>query len=227
MRDDHDDEDAGAGQTGPDPEARRGFEIDGLDVPAPMSCAWIQRPALPAWVSSADWDKDDPQALLEAGPVTVGSALARLVELGEVSLDRQVREVAGLLREWLEGDLGRFDHLDFHLGLRPRDGRRPLAFEAKLAERTRLVLELSRQAPYSGMTAKKAAAALRAACARYESTRWPEDRKDRKTRPGGEAETWWLVMKLGLHHPMPDIDTLAARIRQDRKGQEPQASFSF
>ncbi|PYF12991.1 hypothetical protein C8J30_101376 [Rhodobacter viridis] len=218
------DDDAGAGQTGP---ARRGLEIDHEDVPPTMTEAWIQRPALPAWQTSADWHLDDPEALLAAGPVAVGSALARLVEWGGLSADREVREVAALISEWLTEDLGQHDFLDFHLGLRPRDGRRPLAFEAKIAERNALVLSLSREAPYREMTASAAAKALRAACARYESTRWPEDRKDRKTRPGGEAETWWLVMKLGLHHPMPGADTLAERIRQDRKGQEPQASFSF
>lgn len=130
-----------------DPEARRGFEIDGADVPERMDCAWIRRPDLPAWSSSPEWSRDDPMALLAAGPVPVGSALARLVEMGEMSLERDVREVAALLRDWLESDLGQHDFLDFHLGLRPRDGRRPLAFEAKIAERNRLVLELSRQAP--------------------------------------------------------------------------------
>ena len=211
--------------TCPDPEARRGFEIDGDDVPERMTEAWIQRPGLPAWSSSADWGRDDPQALLEAGPVAVGTALARLAEMGEISLDREIREVAALLREWLESDLGQHDFLDFHLGLRPRDGRRPLAFEARLAERNHLVLSLSRQAPYCNMTAAGAAKALRAGCARYAAGQWIRDREDRKARPQGEATTWWHVMKLGLHRPMPAADELAARIRQDRGGQEPQLSL--
>ena len=221
---DRDDGDTGAGSTGP---ALRGFEIDGDDVQDRMTCAWIARPDLPAWSSSADWSRDDPMALLAAGPVPVGSALARLVEWGSLSLDREVREVAALCREWLTDDLGAFDNLDFHLGLRPRDGRRPLAFEAKIAERNALVLALSRQAPYCSMSARAAAVALRAACERYETTRWPEDREKRKTRPGGHDATWYQIMRLGLHHPMPDVGTLAARILLDRGGREPQASFSF
>ena len=171
----------------PNPEARRGFEIDGADVPPTMDAAWITRPELPAWATSAEWHLDDREALLAAGPVAVGSALARLVEWGGLGADREVREVAALVRHWFEGDLGQHDHLDFCLGLRPRDGRRPLAFSAKLAERDRLVIDLSRQVPYREMTASAAAKALRTACARYESPRWPEDRKDRKTRPGGEG----------------------------------------
>lgn len=224
MCDDRDDDDTGAGQTGP---ARRGFEIDSADVPPTMDAAWITRPDLPAWSSSAEWSRDDPMALLAAGPVAVGSALARLVEMGEMAIDREVREVSALLREWLEEDLGEHDLLDFHLGLRPRDGRRPLAFEAKIAERNRLVIDLSRQAPYCSMSAKTAAVALRAACERYETTRWPEDREKRKTRPGGHDATWYRIFRLGLHHTMPDASTLAARIRLDRGGVEPQAAFSF
>lgn len=211
--------------SGPDPEARRGFEIDHADVPERMTEAWIIRPALPAWQTSADWHLDDPEALLGAGPVAVGSALARLVEMGQLSLDRQVREVAALIGEWLCEDLGAFDALDFHLGLRPRDGRRPLAFSAKIAERNALVMALSREAPYSGMTAKKAAAALRASCQRYEATVWPKHRAERETRPSGHDAAWYKVLKLGLHYPMPDIDTLAARIRQDRAEAEPQLSL--
>ena len=213
--------------TCPDPEARRGFEIDGDDVPERMTEAWIRRPDLPAWQTSAEWGADDPMGLLEAGPVPVGSALARLAEMGEMALDRQVREVSALLREWLTEDRGQHDFLDFHLGLRPRDGRRPLAFQAKIAERNALVLELSRQSPYREMTAREAAVALRAACERSETTRWPEDREKRKTRPGGHDATWYQIMRLGLHHPMPDVGTLAARILLDRGGREPQASFSF
>lgn len=211
--------------SGPDPEARRGFVIDGADLPAPMSCAWIQRPALPAWSISAEWSQDDPQVLLEAGPQASGSALARWIEEGQMSHDRGVREIATLAREWIEGDLGRFDSLCFHLGLRPRDGRRPLADIARRAERDRLVVALSREAPYSGMTAKRAAAALRASCARYASGQWLRDREERTARPQGEGATWFQVMKLDLHHPMPGIDTLAARIALDRGGAEPQLSL--
>lgn len=210
-----------------DPEARRGFEIDGADVPERMDAAWITRPDLPAWVSSAEWGADDPMALLEAGPQTSGSALARWIEEGQISHDKGVREIATLAREWVEGDLGRFDSLCFHLGLRPRDGRRPLADIARRAERDRLVIALSREAPYSTMTAAAAAKALRASCARYQAGLWLKHREERKTRPSGHDETWWQIMRLGLHHPMPDVGTLAARILLDRGGREPQASFSF
>ena len=209
------------------PEALRGFEIDHEDVPERMDCAWIQRPDLPAWATSAEWGADDPMALLAAGPVAIGSALARLVEMGEMSLDRSVRELSALIRDWLESDLGQHDFFDFHLGLRPRDGRRPLAFTAKIAERNALVLALSREAPYASMTATAAAKALRASCARYASGQWLRDREERTARPQGEAETWFQVMKLDLHHAMPAVDLLAARIRLDRAEAEPQASFSF
>lgn len=214
MRDCSDDDAAGAGQ--------RGFQIDHDDVPGKMTEAWIQRPALPAWQTSAEWGRDDPQALLDAGPVAVGSALARLVEMGEMSLDRSVRELSALIRDWLESDLGQFDPLDFHLGLKRRDGRRPLAFEAKLAERTRLVIGLSREAPYSGMTATAAAKALRVACSRYASGQWLRDREDRTARPQGERTIWFRVMRLGLHRQMPAVDELAERILIDRGGAEPQ-----
>ena len=82
----------------PNPEARRGFEIDGADVPPTMDAAWITRPELPAWATSAEWHLDDREALLAAGPVAVGSALARLVEWGGLGADREVREVAALVR---------------------------------------------------------------------------------------------------------------------------------
>lgn len=194
----------------------RSTTIDSRDMPPPIAAPWIDRKPWNFWIDSASFADDDPEALRASGPQAVAAALAGLAEWGAACGRKDVREVAALLREWLIGDAGRFDTLDRDLGLSPRDGRRPLSDIAKRAARDAMVIGLSRERPYAGMGARKAAQALRAACEAYETRRWSTDRAERETRPQGENGVWWQVMKLGLTYTMPGEERLKTLIERDR-----------
>lgn len=194
----------------------REMVIDSDHVAGVVAAPWIAKQPWHVWINSMGFAEDNPEGLRQKGPKAVGSALAGLAQLGQTAGRRDIREVAALVRIWLVEDAGRFDSLDRDLGLSPRDGRRPLSDVAKRAERDHLVILLSRQSPYSGLGAREAAKRLREARKKYEATRWPRDREERATRPVGEAETWWHVMRLGLARPMPDLERLEAMIEADR-----------
>jgi hypothetical protein len=194
----------------------REMVIDSDHIAGVIAAPWITRQPWYAWINSLDFAKDDPEALRASGPQAVGSALAGLAQHGQTAGRQDVREVAALIRTWLIEDAGKHDPLDRDLGLSPRDGRRPLSDVARRAERDALVILLSRQKPYADIGAREAAKRLRAARERYEADRWPRDREERATRPAGEAETWWHVMRLGLARPMPDLERLVAMIETDR-----------
>lgn len=196
------------------PPAReaRSMVIDSDHIAGPVLAPWIDRKPFDHWINSATFARDDPEALRALGPRAVATALAGLAEWGQAAGRQDVREVATLIRTWLVEDAGRFDTLDRDLGMSPRDGRRSLSNVAKRAERDMLVIGLSRQKPYADMGARRAAQALRAACAAYEKRRWPVDRQERVSRPQGEPGVWWQVMNLGLPFAMPGEEHLKAML---------------
>ncbi len=203
-------------ETAVPPQREPHYYIDSNDLPPPITAPWIERKPPGNLVNSATFARDDPEALRALGPRAVATALAGLAEWGQVAGRQGVREVATLIRTWLVEDAGRFDTLDRDLGMSPRDGRRSLSNVAKRAERDMLVIGLSRQKPYADMGARRAAQALRAACAAYEKRRWPVDRQERVSRPQGEPGVWWQVMNLGLHFAMPGEEYLKTMLDGDR-----------
>lgn len=182
------------------------------DLPDPELPAFYRRAPVDQVVDSATFAQDDPEGLRAQGPRAVGEALTRLALTGQTSIHRDVREISALLLAYLTDGL-HHDALDLDLGLRRRDGRPGLDLIARRAERTQLIVDLSRQHPWSPMGPWAAAKAMRAAFAEYEARRWPGHR-GRASRPAGADGAWWAILRMGL--ALPKERVIAEAIRGDR-----------
>lgn len=199
----------------PRPEIIHDPDLIPTDPPT-YSAPWYRPAPVDPMRGDPEWGKDDPEALRAAGAKAVATALAQIAEEGLLSWRRSTREIAALALQWLDADGDDPGDLAAFIGLRPRRGQ-SFAMVRKLSERDDVLREVVLMSRWAEMSPMQAARSIRAAFEDYEGRGWLID-KARPGRPQGEPRShWWRILRLGLHHPLPNIQTMAGMVETARR----------
>ncbi|MBZ9695506.1 hypothetical protein [Mesorhizobium sp. CO1-1-9] len=133
------------------------------------------------------------------------NALARLAALDHAAAwlatadDAAVRQVGQAIRAWLDG--GAAEPLERMLAVTGRGGvsaRRALA----LADRDAMLRQAHRRVSRFSVLESSAAARLMAVeFERYQTGRWPRERREKEPPAVEPATTWWRILRANLLFP--------------------------
>ncbi|MHC9236617.1 hypothetical protein ACX9MO_13365 [Pseudooceanicola sp. 502str34] len=208
----------GAGRGDRQHEAEPYISIDSRDLSEPFTAPWFERPSL--WgvllpVNSEDFAEDDPSRLAGSGPLPVATAMILGSEALETHPLREVRELGGRLRQYIEGEHYREMTLDRFIGFRV-SGMRPFDYREKVARRDALVVALAANEMYADLGCSSTAEAIRKGFDGYFTDVW-QRRKDTAPIPTKEPKlTFWRIAQIGLTAPMPNVQTITGMIRKVR-----------
>lgn len=163
-----------------------------------------------------EWGMDDPEALRASGAKVVATALAQLAEEGLMSWRRSTREVAALLLEWLDGDGGEFDDLAADIGLRPKRGASFVSIR-KLAERDAILREVIAMPRWGNRAPIEVARDVRKEFEDFGVNGGWSATKDGPCPKAMPRSAFWRILRLDLHYPLPNIQTIRAMIEADRE----------
>lgn len=197
-------------------DSRAGREAEERVDPPSYRANWYDPVPIDPMAGDPGFGQEDPEALRGSGARAVAQALAGLADWGRLYWRKDVREVSTLILEWIDQDGGQFDDLLADIGFRPKRGP-SFTFIRNQAERDALLREVISLPRWGNQTPMQVARAIRDAFDDYEiNGGWARDQKNGCGTEDVPRAQFWAILKLGLHYPLPSIQTLAAMVEESR-----------